>query len=260
MARFPTYFFSHGAPDLVLHDVPARRFLDDLGRTARRPKAVLLVSAHFESETPKVTAMAEPRTIHDFHGFDARLYDMYYRAPGDPDLAHRIVDVLRRAGYDADGDHDWGLDHGAWTPLMRIFPDADIPVLALSINLSGDTRYHLALGRALSELPEQDVMVVGSGSFTHNLAQLRPPAQNAEPPAWAEVFVDWTVKKILSGDEQALLDYRHTAPHATQNHPSDEHFMPLYVAIGAAGESWRAERLHHSYTYGALAMDAFRFD
>lgn len=262
--HLPTLFISHGAPDLILHPLPAREFLASLGTSlgarCKRPRAIIVASAHYdEGPFPCVTAAAQPRTIHDFGGFDPRLYQMHYPAPGAPEFAVRVVEALTTAGMTARLDENWGFDHGTWVPLMLMYPAADIPVVAVSIHQGADPEYHLRLGRALADLPTDDVLVIGSGTLTHNLGQVAPPADNRDAPAWVHGFADWTGERLLAGDEAALLDYRAQAPYARENHPTDEHFMPLFVAMGAAGPGWRAECLHSSVTYRSVRMDMFAF-
>lgn len=261
METLPTLFLSHGAPNVVLYDLPARRFFDGLAATLPRPRAVLVASAHYESAVPALTASAAPATVHDFSGFEPELYAMRYPAPGDPALAARAADLVEDAlGVRPVLDRDWGFDHGAWSPLCRLYPEADVPVVVLSVNRHAGAAAHLALGRALTPLREEGVLVLGSGSLTHNLARLAPPMTNDARAPWVEAFRDWVAARLEAGDEAALADYRAQAPHAADNHPSEEHFLPFHVALGAAGEGWRAARVHASVTFGTLAMDAWRFD
>ena len=261
MSTLPTLFLSHGAPNTVLYDLPARRFFDDLSVRLPRPRAIVVVSAHYMTPLPAVTAAAAPRTIHDFSGFEPALYQMRYPAPGAPALAADIVLRLTAAGIDgASLDPDWGLDHGAWSPLCRIYPDAAVPVVEVSLIAGAGPLAHHALGRAIAGLRDDDVLVVGSGSISHNLARLRPPIEAAQAAAWVGDFLDWCAERLAAGDTEALLDYRRQAPYATDNHPTEEHLLPLFVALGAAGATWRATRLHHSVTYTNLAMDAYQFD
>jgi 4,5-DOPA dioxygenase extradiol len=250
MTRLPTVFISHGAPDTAIADTQAARFLSDFASQIERPRAIVVASAHFEVDGQvAVSADAQPETIHDFGGFDRRLYEMSYKAPGHPQLARRIVDDLRSAGFDARTLSDRGYDHGTWVPLTLMYPEADI---------------HLALGRALAALRDEGILVIGSGSFTHNLGEafkaLRVGDRQAAMPAWVAEFVSWMDDRIVAGDAAALAAYRKRAPHAAANHPTEEHLMPLYVAIGAAGESWTARKLHTSHEFGVLSMDAYAFD
>jgi 4,5-DOPA dioxygenase extradiol len=261
MSPLPTLFLSHGAPNMVLHDIPARRFFDGLAASLPAPQAILVASAHFDAPQPSVTALERPRTIHDFSGFEPELYTIRYDAPGSPDLAARVVGLLRETlEIEAVSDTAWGLDHGVWNPLSRMYPAADIPVVALSIDRRRDPAWHFALGRALEALRGEDVLVCGSGSITHNLSTMTPPITNDDAPHWAKDFLAWLDQRLAEGDEAALLNYRSAAPSARENHPTDEHLLPLYVALGAAGKGWRAEKLHASFTYGTLAMDAYAFN
>jgi 4,5-DOPA dioxygenase extradiol len=256
----PSIFISHGAPDLVLSDLPARHFIEQLGADLPRPQAICVVSAHYESVSPRVTSAPQPRTIHDFGGFDAALYQIQYAAPGAPDLASDIARRLQAAGLTTALDSQWGFDHGTWCPLRLMYPLADIPTVALSVSPQRDARWHLALGRALAGLREEGVLLMGSGALTHNLREVAWPGSNTDAPAFVQAFADWMVEHLATQDETALLDFAARAPHVTRNHPSLEHLMPLFFALGAAGEGWHATRLHESVTYRALRMDAFRFD
>ncbi len=251
-------FISHGAPTLAFEDVPARDFLAGLAALMPRPKAILVVSAHWETPQPTLNAAATNETIHDFYGFPPALYQLRYPAPGDPALAARVADLLTGAGFPATLDRTRGLDHGAWSPLMLIWPDADIPVLQLSVQTHLGPAHHLAIGRALAPLAAEDVLVLASGSFTHDLSSWRTQAGKAEPD-WVTAFADWFDAALHDHRTKDLLDYRARAPFAVKNHPTDEHLLPLYVALGAGGEGAPVERLHASNTYGILRMDAYRF-
>lgn len=251
-------FLSHGAPTLPFEDVAARHFLAGLAASLPRPRAILVVSAHWETQVPTVNAVARNATIHDFHGFPPELYQLEYPAPGDPELADRVVDLLGVAGLPAAVDHRRGLDHGAWVPLMLAWPQADIPVLQLSVQSHLGPGHHLELGRALAPLVAEDVLIVGSGSFTHDLSSWRGQADMAEP-AWVSDFAGWMDAALREGRTGDLLAYRALAPHAARNHPSEEHLLPLFVALGAAGPDAVTQHLHASVTYGVLRMDAYGF-
>jgi 4,5-DOPA dioxygenase extradiol len=260
----PSLFVSHGAPTLPLESVPAADFLRSLGSALPgRPKSILAVSAHWETETPTVSAVSGANeTIHDFHGFPPALYRMSYPAPGAPSLAERVGRALAAAGLPAAIDRRRGLDHGAWVPLLMMFPEADIPVAQLSIQSHLGPAHHLAVGRALAPLREQedDVLILASGSFTHNLSAFRGQRPDSPELDWAARFADWFADALTEGRVADLVAYRRLAPEAQRNHPTDEHLLPIFVALGAAGEPQpKARRLHRSTTYGALRMDAFAF-
>ena len=256
----PTLFLSHGAPDLLIGKLPARDFLIDLGKTLPRPRAVCVASAHYEHDNPHVTADAAPRTLHDFGGFDPALREVQYPARGEPQLAARIGALLDDAGFSATQDAKWGFDHGTWCPLALMYPQADVPVVALSVSRRRDAAWHYALGRALSKLRAEDVLVIGSGALTHNLGEVAPPDSNAAAPEFVHAFADWFDERLGAKDAGGLLQWASEAPAARRNHPSTEHLMPFFVALGAAGERWQATRLHRSVSYRALRLDAFRFD
>jgi 4,5-DOPA dioxygenase extradiol len=251
-----TIFLSHGAPTLPIEDVPASRFLRDLGAQTRRPRAILMVSAHWETEVPTVNAVEINDTIHDFRGFPPELYRLHYPAPGDPAIAQRIVELTSAAGLQARVDRTRGLDHGAWVPLILAFPDANIPVLQLSVQTKLGPQHHLRLGEALQPLTGEDVLIIGSGSFTHDLSSWR---LGNEEPTWVSEFADWMNQAILEQRTQDLIDYRSNAPAAQRNHPTEEHLLPLFVAFGAAGSANGAELIHSSVEHGVLRMDAYRF-
>ena len=250
----PTLFVSHGSPMLYLEkDVPARAFLAGLGALVPRPKAIVAVSAHWNTEAPAVSIAARPETIHDFYGFPEPLYRLHYDAPGAPELANRV------AGLTGAARADYGLDHGAWVPALLGWPAADIPIFQLSVQPYMDPAHHIALGRKLAGLRDEGVLVMGSGSATHNLRRLIRGQHDASPEPWAKAFDDWVAEKVEQGDEAALANYRSEAPYAREAHPTDEHFLPLHVAYGAAGEGARGKALHRSFTSGNLSMAAYAF-
>lgn len=256
----PSLFLSHGAPTLPLTDTPARSFLREWGANLRRPKAILVVSAHWETAQPMVNAVDVNDTIHDFYGFPQELYELRYAAPGAPDMAARIADKLNAAGLGCRIDRRRGLDHGAWVPLMLMYPSGDIPVLQLSIQTHLGPEHHLRVGRALAELRREGVLIIGSGSFTHDLSEFRGHGPNDPSPDWVDGFADWFDAALTNRQIADLIDYRRRAPFAVKNHPTEEHLLPLYVALGAAGAEARAERLHASATFSVLRMDVYAFN
>ena len=258
--RLPALFISHGSPMLALTDSPARRFLESLGKFLPRPKAVLIASAHWESDgVPAVSLAEHPKTIHDFGGFPAALVAIDYPAPGAPELAGRAAELLEQAGYAVQRSPDRGLDHGAWVPLRLMYPQADIPVTQLSILHGATPADHEKMGHALTALRDEGVLVIGSGSLTHNLSEFRGQGVDAPVPSWVSEFGAWMHTMLQDQQRAALLDYRRQAPSAERNHPTEEHLLPLFVAMGAAGAAAKAERLHASYEYGVLAMDVYAF-
>jgi 4,5-DOPA dioxygenase extradiol len=254
MPSLPTLFLSHGAPDLALRrELPAHAFLAGLGASLPRPRVIVVFSAHWEADRPLVEIGAAPTTIHDFGGFDNALYRVSYAASGNPVLAARILDLLR----------DWsprgearGFDHGTWVPLSIMYPAADIPVVQVSLLHGRSPTDHLRLGTALASLRHEGVLVIGSGSATHNLRALG----SGDPPTWVTTFDDWVAERAVAGDGEALCRYLTLAPSARENHPSEEHFLPLLAALGAAGTYARGRVLHRSTTYGVLSMAAYAFE
>ena len=259
MTQLPTLFVSHGAPSLVTDDSPARRFLTSLGRRLGKPKAILLLSAHFDTPASTVTASLAPETIYDFRGFPEALYDITYPAPGDPDLARRVRDLLSAAGATTRLDEDRGLDHGAWVPLSLMYPAADVPVVQLSICARRGPGYHFWLGKHLQPLRDTGVLIVGSGGATHNLAHALRASHDDPAPNWVLTFREWLAEAV-SGDRRDLLaNYRNVAPDAIRNHPTEEHFLPLLCAMGATAAGEPCRRIHTSESFGALAMDMYLF-
>ena len=250
----PTVFVSHGSPMLILQDLPARSFLATLGSLLPRPKAIVAVSAHWNTERPAVSTAGRPETIHDFYGFPEALYRLRYDATGEPGLADRVASL---AG--ADRDPTYGLDHGAWVPAMLGWPDGDIPIFQLSVQPYRSPADHIALGRKLAPLRKEGVLVLGSGSATHNLRRLRRGDNDTAPEPWAKQFDDWLSEAVERGDEAALANYRTEAPYAQEAHPTDEHLLPLHVAFGAAGAGACAKALHRSFTNVNLSMASYAF-
>ncbi|SFB21048.1 Aromatic ring-opening dioxygenase, catalytic subunit, LigB family [Collimonas sp. OK607] len=261
MTTLPTIFVSHGSPMLALQDSPARRFLQGLGNTLPKPKAILMVSAHWETAGgAAVSLAAQPATIYDFGGFPQALYDIKYHAPGAPEVAERAAALFEGAGVAVVRSAQRGLDHGAWVPLSLMYPDADVPVAQISLVHGATPAAHEKLGEALAQLRAEGVLIIGSGSLTHNLYEFRGQRVNAPAPQWVTEFEIWMKEHLEAGDRVGLLNYRQLAPSAVQNHPSEEHLLPLFVALGAAGPEAQARLLHSSVEHGVLAMDAYAFN
>ncbi|MGA8146159.1 MAG: class III extradiol ring-cleavage dioxygenase [Gallionellaceae bacterium] len=254
--RMPVVFISHGAPDALLKAPDAVACWGEIGQSVTDPAAILVVSAHWEARQPTVSLSGSPETIHDFSGFSPELYSMQYRAPGAPALAGRVESLLSAAGLEADSNPSRGLDHGAWVPLSAMYPQANVPVTQLSLVRDADPATHFELGRALAPLRDEGVLIVGSGAITHNFAWLdwRANAEKAPFPQ-AEVFSNWVADRLAAQDISALLAYR-SAPYGAESHPSEEHFLPFFVALGAATDDI-PQRYRPHFSYGALSMDAY---
>ena len=252
----PTLFVSHGAPDLILDENSDYRFFQDLGRSLPRPEAILCVSAHWDTDSPTANGPELPQTIHDFYGFQAELYDMRYPCPGNPALAATVSQLLIDSGGACTVSAQRGLDHGAWIPLKLMFPQADIPVIQLSIQTGRDTRHHYRIGQALAPLRSQGVLIIGSGGATHNLREYGRYPIDAPPIEYAEAFDDWLAMNIEQTAVEDLLEYRRRAPQAQRNHPSEDHFLPLFAPLGAAGSD-QGTRIYRNINYGILSMAAF---
>jgi len=257
--KWPVVFISHGAPTLATEQGAAHSFLRDYGGQLGRPEAIVVLSAHFAAPVATVTAAESPVTIHDFGGFPEVLYEMQYPAPGDPGLAVEIAGLLQDAGIPAKTSATRGIDHGAWVPLSLMYPAADIPVVQVSLDPRRGPRYHYELGAQLASLRAKGVLIVGSGGITHNLGRLDWGGGQGTAPEWAATFNEWVAEMISKAQVDDLLHYRELGPNAAQNHPTEEHFLPLLCVLGAANEQDLPTRVHHSYTFGSLSMDAYQF-
>lgn len=252
----PSMFISHGSPMFALEPGLLGPKLQEIGRTLRGLSAVLVVSPHWQTSGVRVTATVAPATMHDFGGFPPALYQLQYTPPGAPEWAADAARLLADAGFDVALDTTRGLDHGAWVPLRYLFAQADVPVFQVSMPHQLDTTGALRMGQALAPLRERGVLVIGSGSLTHNLYEFR---QHVRDPEYAQAFADWVNDAVLARDLDALVDYRRRAPHAQRAHPSEEHYLPLLVAAGASHPEDSARRIDGGMSYGVLSMDSFGF-
>ena len=263
----PALFVSHGSPMIALQPGEAGAFLQRLGpaidASFGRPQAILALSAHTLTRAPVALAAAKHEAIYDFGGFDPRLYAMRYDAPGAPALADRVSELLAPAGVPLHRLARGGLDHGIWTALKYVYPGADVPVLPLGWSPHAKPVELFALGRALAPLAEEGVLILGTGSITHNLRRVAMAGmhrQSAPPEAPdSAAFRRWFAERSAARDWPALFDYRAQAPHAAEMHPSDEHLLPWYIAAGAGGPDAAPRRLHASATHGVLGMDTYAF-
>ena len=264
----PSIFVSHGSPMIALEPGEAGAFMQRLGPAIDaafgRPKAIVSVSAHTAARMPLVLAAPRHEAVYDFGGFDPKLFTLRYDVPGDPALAARLLGLLQAKGIDARSVPEGGLDHGAWTALRYIYPAADIPIVPLAFVPSASPAAQFALGEALAPLADEGVLVLGSGSITHNLRRvfsgggLHPDKTRPEIPESA-AFRRWIAERAAARDWDALFAYRSQAPFAVDMHPTDEHLLPWYVAAGAGGRVDAPIRIHDSATMGSLGMDAYAF-
>lgn len=250
----PVFFISHGSPLFAIEPGQLGPQLTDMGKTLTGVTAVLVVSPHWQSRGVQVMTTSAPETIHDFGGFPAALYRLKYRPPGEPDIAADAARLLKQAGFDVSLDSKRGLDHGAWVPLRHLLPDANVPVFQVSLPIDLDAASALRMGQVLAPLRERGVLIVGSGSMTHNLHEFR---QAISDPEYAQQFVDWVRAKVSSRDISALTDYRRQAPHAARAHPTEEHFLPLLVAMGASADTDPVEIIDGGMTYDVLSMESY---
>lgn len=254
----PTVFISHGPPTLLIEDIPTREFLKDLGTNYREVNAVLCISAHWMTSKPTVNAVDKHETIHDFYGFPPELYTVEYPASGEVELAQKTANLMRNNGIPCDIDHRRGLDHGAWVPMMLMFPKAEVPVVQLSIQQHMDPEKHHAMGRAIESLRSENVLILGSGGAVHPLgyAPIRPGAKTDQ---WALDFDLWLTESVKEGNDTAIKNYRKVAPYPERAHPYPDHFMPLLTSMGAAGRGVNGFLIHHSWYWGDLGMGAYEF-
>ena len=259
MTTFPSLFISHGSPMTVLEDSRARRFLCGLGEEIGRPEAILMISAHWEYPVLAMTTADRLETIHDFGGFPQALFDCRYEPPGVGDLAERSAELFAGAGFQLHAEPRRGIDHGGWTPLILMYPEADIPTAQISIETPRGPDHQLAVGQTLAPLRDEGVLVIGSGSMTHNLRSLVRDEPDSDGVDWAIAFSEWVADALSEGRIDDLLDWKRQAPNALHARPSDEHFLPLFTALGAGGEAPNVERIHKSFTYGTQSMDCYAF-
>lgn len=247
--RMPVLFVGHGSPMNAIEDNEFSQAWLEIGKRLPRPKAILCVSAHWETDGTAVTAMTNPRTIHDFSGFPEELYQKQYPAPGAPEWAAATRKLIRKT--DVILDDAWGLDHGTWSVLCRMFPKADIPVFQLSLDFSKDAVYHYELARELDPLRDQGVLVVGSGNLVHNLRLME---WTDKPFDWAVSF-DQTVKKLIEQrDHTALIHYKKLGREAELSIPTNEHYLPLMYVLALQGNDESARFFSEKVTLGSISM------
>ncbi|ONK73311.1 uncharacterized protein A4U43_C04F29600 [Asparagus officinalis] len=258
-----TLFISHGSPTLCIDDgIPARRFLKswrDKGVISEVPRAILVISGHYDTSVPTINVVDGVNdTIYDFYGFPRAMYKLKYPAPGAPDLAKKVKQLLDNAGFGkVKEEENRGLDHGAWVPLMLMYPEANIPVCQLSVQSRRDGTYHYNMGKALAPLREEGVLIMGSGNATHNLRAIGP--DGGPIATWALDFDTWLKESLLNGRYEDVNHYEEKGPCGKMAHPWPDHFYPLHVAMGAAGDEAKAELIHHSWTNCTISYASYKF-
>lgn len=253
-------FVPHGAPTFALNPGAAGAAMSDMAQKLSPPRAIVVVSPHWETRIPTVSVSTQLETIHDFYGFPQELYKIQYPATGCPEVAKEVAAALRIAGFDVADDSQHGLDHGAWQPLRQMFPDADVPIVPLSMQTHAGPVHAFKLGRALAPLTEKNIWVIASGNITHNLRDWQLAASTGgQTPAYVHRFADWVQDKLSSHDTTALLNYRQHSADGRQAHPSEDHLLPLFVAIGAAGEGASPQAFYRGVNDYVIAMDGYAF-
>jgi 4,5-DOPA dioxygenase extradiol len=258
LKTLPPLFVSHGSPMFALEPGQAGPLLSQLGRDLPRPRAIAVISPHWMTRGSAVCVAAQPETIHDFGGFDPRLYQMQYPASGSIEYAQRAIELLAKAGWNPAATERWGLDHGTWVPLTYLYPQADIPVFQISLPAGLSTAQAFAYGQAISALSDEGVLIIGSGSLTHNLGEFRGQAADAPVQPYVRSFVDWVRAAVIAGDSEQLIRTFEVQPNAHRAHPTDEHYLPLLVAMGAA-QGRAGQCIDGGVTHGILSMDSFVF-
>lgn len=255
-AAIAPLFLAHGSPMLAITDIPANRFLRSLAGTMPEVKGIVILSPHWETEGQKISAPGALKTIHDFGAFPQALFDIQYPAQASADLVRRVAQLLQTAKIPAEEDGSWGLDHGAWVPLSLAYPDPSVPVVELSLPYDSTPESVHALGRSLAPLSEQGILIIGSGSTTHNLRELFP--EGTDPAPWAIRFDQWLEEGLNRGKIEWFSDLN-AGPEFRRAHPTEEHLLPLFFAMGASGREAAPELLHRSYSHGTISMSYYRF-
>lgn len=257
--REPVLFVPHGAPTMALEPGEAGAALAAFATRIPRPQAILVISAHWNTAIPTFSAACKPDTIHDFYGFPQALYAIRYPVCGAVKWAMEGRALLEEAGFEVGVDPKRGLDHGAWVPLRLMYPDASVPVAAISLQTRLGPEHHYRLGQALAPLRDAGVMILASGNLTHNLGHFGLRHGMGVSLDYVGEFQAWWRERVEARDVEALLDYRRQAPGAQEAHPTEEHLLPFFVALGAAGEKFESEVVHAGIDHEILVMDTYAF-
>jgi 4,5-DOPA dioxygenase extradiol len=253
-------FVPHGAPTFALQPGAAGAAMTKLAQSFNAPRAIVVVSPHWETTVPTVSTATQLETIYDFGGFDPRLYELRYPATGCPEAAQQVVAALQAQEFTVQQDPHRGLDHGAWIPLRQMFPEADIPVIPLSVQTHLGPEHAYRVGQALAALAEQNFLIVASGNVTHNLRDyMTARMSGGQTPDYVQGFADWVHQHMLRKEVPALLNYRQTSPSGARAHPSEDHLLPLFTALGAAGPAAQPEAFYRGISDYVIAMDGYAF-
>ena len=250
--KSPVFFVSHGAPTFAIEPGALGFTLQTLGEQLLNIGAVLVVSPHWQTKNLAVMTTTLPKTMHDFGGFSPRMYELQYQAKGQPDIAKEAVQLLIASGFATQCDDHRGFDHGAWVPLMHLLPKANVPVFQVSMPFDLNSQLAMKLGQTLAPLRDQGVLIVASGSMTHNLYELLPP--DSPPVAYAQEFATWVKTKVITNAMDSLIRYRTEAPNAERAHPTEEHFLPLLIALGTLGNSETVQFIEGGTTYWVFRL------
>ena len=253
-------FVPHGAPTFALHPGAAGAAMEQVARSISTPRAIVVISPHWETAAPTVGFATQLETIYDFAGFEPRLYEIRYPATGCPEAAWQVVAALQAHGFAVQHDAQRGLDHGAWMPLRQMFPSADIPVVPLSVQTRLGPEHAYRVGQALAGLAQQGLLVIGSGNITHNLRDYQMASRaGGQTPGYVQGFADWVCQHLVDKDVAALLDYRQASPVGARAHPSEDHLLPLFTALGAAGADAQPAAFYRGISDYVIAMDGYIF-
>ncbi len=256
----PSLFIAHGNPNLLITPCEYRTFLTNIPTLIKKPEAIVIFTAHWESTVQRISNVTQYTTIHDFTNFPKEMYELTYNAPGNQELAKEIYDIFTKNGVESELDDTRGIDHGAWAILKIMYPEPDIPIVQLSINPEASAEEAYNIGKLLEPLRERGIAIIGSGNTVHNVAKIRVPLLEGENPDYATEFDDWIEKTINEWNTEDLFAYNKKGPYAFKAAPTSDHFIPLLYALGAADKSRKPKTLHRSNGTPDLSYFTLRFD
>jgi 4,5-DOPA dioxygenase extradiol len=253
--RMPALFIGHGSPMNAIENNEYTKAWEEIGKQIAKPEAILSISAHWYTKGTKISDAPKPKVIYDMYGFPDALYHVNYQPDGSPKLAHDTISLISR---EVKPDNSWGIDHGTWSVLCRMFPKADIPVYQMSVDADADFETHFKIGRELASLRDSGVMILGSGNVVHNLSRVNWDMQGGYP--WALEFDEYVKKEIVTGQYDDVLDYSKAGPSAALAFNTPDHFDPLLYILGASNQSDKLTVFNDSCTLGALSMTCYLFE